>query len=154
MRLPGLAEVGEFTFRYADLDSGLQILDPRNNRDARFRPHAGKQPVANLQRAATAFQLDRSLFLVDLGVRCDADQRPQALDVLLTLLTAFRVLFQLHLQKPFFTARQIECGGNRAGCVELPEERLPNVPLRNQLRILAAIDLETLRRTGNNEWVL
>src|SRR6476469_876325 len=99
MLLPGLAEVGELTFRHTDFDLGLQILDPRGNRDARFRTHAGKQTIANLERPSTAVQLHRSLFFVDVLYRCDAEQRSQTLDVFLALLIALAVPVQLHLDR-------------------------------------------------------
>src|SRR4051812_19253601 len=102
------AEMGELTLRDADFDSGFQILDPRNNRDARFRPDAGKETIAKVQRAAPAFQLNRPLFFVDSFDWCDTDQRPQGLDLPLTLLVALAVLLQFHLQQPFFLGRQVQ----------------------------------------------
>src|SRR3954453_12920922 len=99
MRLPWLAEVGELTFRHADFDPGFQILDPRSDGDGRFRAHSAQQPIANVERAVPAFQLNGTLLLVDLADRCHANQRTQPLDLSLTLLRTPGVLLKLHLEQ-------------------------------------------------------
>src|SRR5882672_10103390 len=108
MLLPWLAEVGELTFWHADFNPALQALDPRHECDARFRPHAGKQAVADVQRAIPALQLNRTLLLIDLAVWRDAHQRAKALDLLLTLLVALVELLHLHLKRTRFTLCEVQ----------------------------------------------